>query len=448
MIKKITKILIIVMLLTFCIANTSVNATDTTDITDNTSNSSSSSSNSNNSSTTENPTTNSGESNEENKTETNENGYIVVEIYVLDNTTGHSKNYCPPESGGYGIVMLNADADYTNCYYEMTVSNNYGKTISTDFGIFTLLGQTSYNDYVYTCSVNPKDIASKNGRFDLIFTATNVETNKVETLDACFLFYKIGFKSNANLKVGNTDFIVNGKVEKDIVFMNESSDGKAVYDESTNTLWFYDYEGSVTYSNMGDTFKIEKYGNCNVEIICNDEVVLTDSSTEIKLSADNDVLPENTQMVVNKISSGSTYILVENTLKDSTSKLYVYDITLTSAGTEVQPNGKVKISIPVPSDIDTSKLVIYRISENGEKTEYEVTVEDGYATFETDHFSTYVIAEKTTTTSQEESKNEDDKQHILDDEPKTGIINTVAITSVILGISVLGFVVSKKKMYK
>lgn len=439
------KTLLIIMLFTLCVVCTSVSANNVTDIPSNNNVTNSSSSSSTTGNTTTNTTTTDDEQNknEDNKVSTNEKGYIIAEIYVVNNATGLGLGYTPPESGGIG-ELLNVAKDYSNCSYEMIVPNNYGKTIHTDLGTFTYKEKTQY-DYRYTCPVTPKDITSKSGEFDLIFTATNIETNKVETLDAWFLFYKIGFKSNANLKVGNTDFIVNGKVEKDVVFMNENSDGKAVYDESRNRLWLYNYTGTITYSNMGDTFKIEKDGNCNVEVICNDSkapVTLADSSTDIKLSANNGVLPENTQMVVSKVSKGSTYMLVENTLKDITSKLYIYDITLTSAGTKVQPNGKVKISIPVPSDVDTSKLTVYRVADNGEKTEYKVTVEGGYATFETDHFSTYVLAEKTAT-SQEENK-----QHILDNEPKTGIMNTVIIAGIVLSISAVGYIICRKKMYK
>lgn len=416
--EKFTTTLFIVMFIAFVLISSFVSANDVTSIpnsntsTNNTTNSSSSSSTNGNTTTNttnDNTTTDSGK--EENKVSTNEKGYIIAEIYVINNTTGLGVGYAPPESGGTG-ELLNTDIDYSNCSFEMIVPNNYGKTINTDFGTFTYKEKTQY-DYRYNCPVNPNDIKSRIGEFDLIFTATNIDTNKVETLDAWFLFYKIGFKNNANLKVGNTDFIVNGKIEKDVVFMSENSSGKAVYDESRNRLNLFNYNGTITYSNMGETFKIEKDGNCDVEIICEDNdinketVSLTDSTTNIKLSATNGTLPTDTKLTVNKITNGSTYMLVENTLKDITSKLYIYDITLTSNETKIQPNGKVKISIPIPNDIDTSKLAIYRIVDNGEKTEYKVTVETigntKYATFETDHFSTYVLAETTSTSTNQDN---------------------------------------------
>ena len=70
-----------------------------------------------------------------------------------------------------------------------------------------------------------------------------------------------------------------------------------------------------------------------------------------------------------------------------------YDITLKSNDTIIQPNGKVKISIPIPENFDSSRIIIYRLDESNAITEYQVTVTNGYATFETDHFSTYILGE-------------------------------------------------------
>ena len=62
-----------------------------------------------------------------------------------------------------------------------------------------------------------------------------------------------------------------------------------------------------------------------------------------------------------------------------------------SNNTTIQPNGKVKISIPIPNGYDTSKIVVYRIAENGTKTKYDTTINNGYVTFETDHYISSVL---------------------------------------------------------
>ena len=125
--------------------------------------------------------------------------------------------------------------------------------------------------------------------------------------------------------------------------------------------------------------------------------------------------------------------------------MYVYDRTLQSEGVTVQPDGKVKVSIPIPEGLDTNKLVVYSINDNGTKTEYAVTVETvdniQYATFETDHFSTYVLGEKAeqTTTTNTETTAKGEK----DETPKTGATATIAgITALVI---LIGTVVIIKK---
>jgi hypothetical protein len=57
---------------------------------------------------------------------------------------------------------------------------------------------------------------------------------------------------------------------------------------------------------------------------------------------------------------------------------------------------KVKIQIPIPegTDIDPSRLGVYRIEIDGTLTNMNAYVENGCLVFETDHFSTYVVAQE------------------------------------------------------
>ena len=133
-------------------------------------------------------------------------------------------------------------------------------------------------------------------------------------------------------------------------------------------------------------------------------IIKTDNKTNIKLETQKDVIPDNTIMDITEITSGETF----NTIKDTLEKIKnfkAFDITLKSNNTNIQPNGNVKISIPIPEDFDTSKLVVYRFEEDGSNIEYQVAVANGYATFETDHFSTYVLGEQEKVSSETQDKN-------------------------------------------
>lgn len=82
-----------------------------------------------------------------------------------------------------------------------------------------------------------------------------------------------------------------------------------------------------------------------------------------------------------------------------TENYLAYDITMNSIGSGKSitklDNGKFKVKIPMRSEFAGKTLTAYYIDENGNKTAHEVTVEDGYATFETEHFSTYAIVAST-----------------------------------------------------
>ena len=115
-----------------------------------------------------------------------------------------------------------------------------------------------------------------------------------------------------------------------------------------------------------------------------------------------------------------------------------------SNGTEIQPNGKVKISIPIPSDYNKDRLEVYRIADNGEKIKYEITIEGDYATFETDHFSTYVLAEREEQQEQTTNNDQTSNEHKLDETPKTGNTSVIGIIIAVAVISLAGVVIIKK----
>lgn len=179
-----------------------------------------------------------------------------------------------------------------------------------------------------------------------------------------------------------------------------------------------------------------------------------DTETNIKLETANGVIPENTVLKVASITEGTTLDTVKKALSE-VKNIKVFDINLLSNGAKIQPNGKVKISIPIPSDIDKSKLAVYRVADNGDKTEYAVTINGDVATFETDHFSIYVLAEKETNNSNQSGTTDTSKPQEIqkpqntprkkDDTPKTGtidIIGYVILTTVVAG---AGIVALKKQ---
>lgn len=54
-------------------------------------------------------------------------------------------------------------------------------------------------------------------------------------------------------------------------------------------------------------------------------------------------------------------------------------------------NGKFKVYMPLSEEMQKQKLTAYYLKDDGTVEEYEVKIEDGYAIFETNHFSTYTL---------------------------------------------------------
>ncbi len=71
-----------------------------------------------------------------------------------------------------------------------------------------------------------------------------------------------------------------------------------------------------------------------------------------------------------------------------------FEIHIEKDNEEIQPDGTVSISLPIPDGMDGADCAVYRVEENGELTDMNASVdEEGNLTFETDHFSHYVLVE-------------------------------------------------------
>ena len=104
-------------------------------------------------------------------------------------------------------------------------------------------------------------------------------------------------------------------------------------------------------------------------------------------------------LITNEIKADSTEakevlsaIADKNYNKDGS--VYIFDIYVTKDGAKVQPNGKVKITIP-NSGITSSNCVVFHIKSDNSVEEIIPTVSEDTIIFETDSFSYFILAEKT-----------------------------------------------------
>lgn len=122
---------------------------------------------------------------------------------------------------------------------------------------------------------------------------------------------------------------------------------------------------------------------------------------------------------------------------ENTDTQEVLDITLKDAdGNEVQPAGKVKVSIPVPEKFaDAETLYVYH-EVDGKLYDCGAKLEDGVLTFTVDHFSKFIISTTKLATADDASGS---------DQKPTGI--ALAIAPVVLAAGFVGVAAytSKKK---
>ena len=135
----------------------------------------------------------------------------------------------------------------------------------------------------------------------------------------------------------------------------------------------------------------------------NTEYKSSDVATDVTVSSGDNSIPLDTRIKVEQLASGTVYEKIIKTLnvKDN----LTFDINLYSGSLEKNitklSNGKFEVKIPVDSKLKDKSLVAYYVDEKLGVQEHEVTIKDGYAMFETDHFSVYTLAEGTVTKTED-----------------------------------------------
>ena len=156
--------------------------------------------------------------------------------------------------------------------------------------------------------------------------------------------------------------------------------------------------------------------------------VSSDVATDVAISANSGTLPLDTLIRVNEITGGDQYEKIMKILALEDGE--IYDLKLFSQALEKNitklEDGSFEVRIPLSEKLKGKDLVAYYVDDNGNK--------EGYAVFNTNHFSTYTLAEKVSdvTPPSNNEENKDEQGGEKDDTPKTGT-GILAIKS-ILGI--------------
>lgn len=104
-----------------------------------------------------------------------------------------------------------------------------------------------------------------------------------------------------------------------------------------------------------------------------------DASISVSPSA-NSNLPETVEVVAEQT--------------EKTEDSVTYDISLVNGGDTIQPDATVLVKLPIPGTLAGKEFNVYRQEGEGQpRTKLDITIIDGYAYFETEHFSLYDLVE-------------------------------------------------------
>ena len=119
-----------------------------------------------------------------------------------------------------------------------------------------------------------------------------------------------------------------------------------------------------------------------------------DTPEGVQVEGDN-VFPNNTVIKVENVRKGEIFERAEKSLSNVAvkDKIAVFEFTATANNAPVQPNGKVKVSFDLPTNLSADNLKMFYVAEDGKNEEVNITVnkENKTVVAELEHFSTYVL---------------------------------------------------------
>lgn len=218
------------------------------------------------------------------------------------------------------------------------------------------------------------------------------------------------------------------KYEDKIEELYENEYSWSVWDEETNTeklIPLFDLEqtnGEFYTITIGETvypyFIVADSSKMNTPITKS-----VDMNTNVKVESGSYDVPLDTRLNVTKLDKNSEeFKKIAEKVKILDDNAYDIDLLSTSLDMKIEKlsNGNFKVYIPISEENAKKSLVAVYVKEDGTLEEHEIKIEDGYAVFETNHFSTYSISET--------------KQQTTN--PATG--DKIMKYTIILGISILG----------
>ena len=123
-------------------------------------------------------------------------------------------------------------------------------------------------------------------------------------------------------------------------------------------------------------------------------LITSDIESDVTISTTSKTIPLDTLISVAKLTKGEEYDKIVKILNATDFEMFDLKLFSKSTGdyiTKLSDN-TFEVRIPIKDELKDKDLVVYYVDDNNKVIEYKVVVEDGYAKFNTDHFSIYTLA--------------------------------------------------------
>jgi len=177
-------------------------------------------------------------------------------------------------------------------------------------------------------------------------------------------------------------------VELPETFVLETTNKAQVTWLSTSTALMINEDGTyntilVENANEVVVYALVKYNNAVDYAKFTFTLPVKDTDTNIEI--------ENVESNITIKAEQLTDTTLANYTVEGEEVVFGYDISLIKENTTVQPNGKVTVRIPIPTEYQENEtLKVYHVTKDG-TVDMNATKENGYLVFETDSFSHYFV---------------------------------------------------------
>lgn len=311
----------------------------------------------------------------------NEEGFIEPNFFVLDDLENINYKYSVIKHGKEDINIINSAVNYSSEIKKMLDYGNLTAIIDTragweedftagGFGYLNLL----YDGVIYGVAnhVGVKQI-------NVLYIDDSTTNDRDAYIGAALKRVK--------------DYLPNAKVELTYagqINEIEREDWDVSIDELINVNKTLGEYYTLTIDDVEHSFFIVK----DSSKMKNPEMNTVDLKTNIKINSDSFEVPLDSKINANTINENSEkYKDIMKKLKLDNGLMFdlkLYSNSLESYVTKLE-NGKFRVFIPLKEDYLNKDLKAYYVRDDGFIEIYNISKDNGYAIFETEHFSTYTI---------------------------------------------------------